>query len=326
LPSRARSGIASCFLVALLAASSASVLTPSVASAQRLSAQDEANARFQTGLKYYDNHDFESARLAFKQAYAVLQKPAILLNLALSELYSNHPLDAIVHFEEYMKDPSTPGDKRETAKKHLEEAMKKTSHLQIRTPAEAQVTIDGQSIPPPYTMVHVMPGAHAVEARLASKTKSTTIAPKPGDTVPIDLTFEGEPTPPPIALPTDPTATSNPPSATNNPPSGTEPSPGTAGASSSRMWWVVPAALGLAGLGGLGVGFVFASQQESSLEDADALRRGGPSNVCFDRASSQCRAYESKLDDASTQGTVSTIGYIGGGAFLVASAITAVLK
>jgi hypothetical protein len=204
--------------------------------------------------------------------------------------------------------------------------MRKTAHLQIRTSSDAQITIDGQSIPPPYTMVHVMPGAHAVEARLATKTKSATIAPKPGDTIPIDLTFEGEPTPPPIAPPPDPTATNNPTSATNdNPPSGADLQPGTAGASSSRMWWVVPAALGLAGLGGLGVGFVFASQQESSLEDADALRRGGPSNVCFDRASSQCRAYESKLDDASTQGTVSTIGYIGGGAFLVASAITAVL-
>ena len=111
---------ASLFLFAALATS-----TPAPAFAQGLSAQEEASARFQTGLKYYDAHDFESARLAFTQAYAVLQKPSILLNLALSELYSNHPVAAIGHFEQYIADASTPPDKRAKAKKHLEEALKK---------------------------------------------------------------------------------------------------------------------------------------------------------------------------------------------------------
>jgi hypothetical protein len=297
----------------------ATLASPKLAAAQGLSAQDEANARFQTGLKYYDNHDFESARLAFKQAYAVLQKPSILLNLALSELYSNHPLDAIVHFEEYMKDPSTPNDKREKAKKHLEEAMKKTAHLQIRTGADAQVTIDGRAVPPPYTSaVHVMPGPHSVEARLGSKQKSANVDPKPGDTVAIDLGFEGEPTPPPV----DPSPQSTNSSDTNPAAGVTEPpqiSP-TPPASSAR--WIVPVALGVAAIGSAVVGFVFAQQNQSSLDDAETLRRAGPSNICADRSSAQCQAYESKLDDASSQGTVSTIGYVASGVLLAGAIAT----
>lgn len=314
---RARYGIASCFLVALLGAS------PS-AGAQSLSAQDEANARFQTGLKYYDNHDFESARLAFKQAYAVLQKPSILLNLALSELYSSHPLDAIVHFEEYMKDPSTPPDKRDKAKGHLQEAMKKTAHLQIRTASEAQVTVDGRPVSPPYTSaIHVMPGAHAVEAKLGAKTKSANVDPKPGDTVPIDLTFEGEANPPPPSPPTVPTNGANTTNTNPNPTNGNPPAAGTGTdapiaptPSPSSARWIVPVALGVAALGSAAVGFVFAQQNQSSLDDAEALRRAGPSNICADRSSAQCQAYESKLDDASSQGTISTIGYVAGGVLL----------
>ena len=309
---RPRNGIASCFLVALLA-------TPIAASAQGLSATDEANARFQTGLKYYDNHDFESARLAFKQAHAVLQKPSILLNLALSELYSNHPLDAIAHFEEYIRDPSTPSDKRDKARKHLDEAMKKTAHLQIRTAADAQVTVDGRPIAPPYTAaIHVMPGAHSVEARLASKTKSATVDPKAGDTVPIDLTFEGEPVPPPV----DPPTTNNdvqPPA--NNPP-GTEPPPAIEPPSRSSAGWIVPIALGVGALGSAAVGLVFAQQNQSSLDEAEGLRRSGPSNICADRSSSQCQSYESKLDDASSQATVSTIAYVASGVLLAGAIAT----
>lgn len=308
---RHRNGIATCFLVALLA-------TPIEASAQGLSATDEANARFQTGLKYYDNHDFESARLAFKQAHAVLQKPSILLNLALSELYSNHALDAIAHFEEYIRDPSTPSDKRDKARKHLDEAMKKTAHLQIRTAADAQVTVDGRPIAPPYTAaIHVMPGPHSIEARLASKTKTANVDPKPGDTVPVDLTFEGEPVPAPADPTTNPSA--NPPP--SHPPN-TEPSPITPSSSRSTAGWVVPIALGVGALGSAAVGFVFAQQNQSSLDEAEALRRAGPSNICADRSSPQCQAYESKLDDASSQATVSTIGYVASGVLLAGAIAT----
>lgn len=279
---------------------------------QHLSAQDEANARFQTGLKYYDARDFESARIAFTQAYAVLQKPGILLNLALSELYSNHVLEAIPHFEQYIKDPTTPSDKRDAAKKHLDEALKRTGHLQVRTAADAEVKLDGRPLSPPYSsLVHVQPGTHALEARLGDKTKQATIDAKPGDTVAVDLVFENAP-PEPVAPPS-PSASATVSAAETTTPAEPAPSP-------SAARWIVPAALGVLALGGLAVGIGFASAHDSTLDDAESLRRAGPSNICADRASPQCQAYESKLSDASTQTTISTIGYISA-AVLAAGAI-----
>lgn len=296
--------IASFFFAAALAAQ-----VPAVA--QGLSASDEANARFQTGLKYYDARDFESARLAFTQAYAVLQKPSILLNLALSELYSNHPVEAVGHFEQYIKDPSTSPEKRDKAKKHLEEAMKKTGHLQIRTSADAEVKLDGRPVPPPLSMVHVMPGAHALEARLGGKTKTANVDAKAGENTPVDLAFDAEPaSPTPAPVPTTSASTASPPPGSDAHP--TEPPPAEP-SSPSMARWLVPAGLGVVAVGGLVMGIGFASAHDSSVEDADALLRGG--NICADRGSAACREREAKLSDADTQGTLSMVGYVGAAVF-----------
>ena len=45
-----------------------------------IGSEQEANTRFQAGLRYYDAREFEQARLAFTQAYSVLPKPGILIN------------------------------------------------------------------------------------------------------------------------------------------------------------------------------------------------------------------------------------------------------
>lgn len=296
--------IASFFFVAALAAQAP-------AFAQGLSASDEANARFQTGLKYYDARDFESARLAFTQAYAVLQKPGILLNLALSELYSNHPVEAVGHLEQYIADPSTPADKREKARKHLDEAMKKTGHLEVRTAAQAQVKLDGRPLAPLPPTVHVMPGAHTLEAKLGTKTRTASVDAKAGETTPVDLAFEPETAPAPVAPPTSSGNPSTPPpSGDVHPP--TEPPP-TEPSSPSVARWLVPVGLGAVAVGGLAMGIGFASAHDSSVEDADALLRGG--NICADRTSAACREREEKLSDADTQATLSLVGYVGAAVF-----------
>ena len=54
-------------------------------SAPATAAEREAQARFEEGLARVKANNFEGARMSFTQAYAVLRKPAILWNLALSE-------------------------------------------------------------------------------------------------------------------------------------------------------------------------------------------------------------------------------------------------
>ena len=58
-----------------------------------------ARERFKEGVAYFDKKDFEKARAAFLQAYALKKHPAVLLNLAQSEVRSGHERDEmrIVH-------------------------------------------------------------------------------------------------------------------------------------------------------------------------------------------------------------------------------------
>src|SRR5688572_31534248 len=63
-----------------------------------------ARERFQEGVKYYDEKQFEKARAAFLQAYALKRHPAVLLNLAQSELRSGHEADAAKHFVTYLRE------------------------------------------------------------------------------------------------------------------------------------------------------------------------------------------------------------------------------
>src|SRR6266850_1224616 len=63
-----------------------------------------ARARFQEGVGFYDKGEFENARAAFLQAYALRKHPAVLLNLAQSSLKSNHTLEASKYFQQYLRE------------------------------------------------------------------------------------------------------------------------------------------------------------------------------------------------------------------------------
>ncbi len=298
------------------------------AGADPLTAQDEANARFQTGLKYYDARDFESARLAFTQAYAVLQRPGILLNLGLSELYSNRPIEALAHLATYAKDTSSPAEKRERAKKAIDEALKKTGHLAVKTAPEARVEVDGTPASPSSSgVIHVMPGAHAVEARLGDKIKSATVDARAGETTNVDLAFDKESAGGVAPIAPAPVA----PRSSETDPRFTEPPHEPA---RSETFWGVRSISGLAlvGLGavGLGVGLVSKGQESSQREEADRLAAGLPAaDACTGASSSrpECRdladAVSSRDSAASRAGTFFVLGGVtaGVGAALVLSAV-----
>jgi len=87
----------------------------------------DAQARFEEGLGRVKSGDFEAARLSFAQAYAVLHKPDILWNLALSEEKSGHAVEALAHFKELAK--QTPADAdRAKAQRHVDTLMGQTGH------------------------------------------------------------------------------------------------------------------------------------------------------------------------------------------------------
>ncbi|MEZ4376462.1 MAG: hypothetical protein R3B07_37000 [Polyangiaceae bacterium] len=91
--------------LALSLSAASPLLVSSSAQAQSADAMTEmARQRFQEGVQYYDAKDYEKARAAFLQAYALKKHPSVLLNLAQSELRSGHEADAAQHFETFLRE------------------------------------------------------------------------------------------------------------------------------------------------------------------------------------------------------------------------------
>jgi hypothetical protein len=136
----------------------------------------EAEARFNEGLTRVKNKDYEAARLSFEQAYAVLHRPLILWNLALSEEKTGRPVDALVHFRQVARDAPSDAD-RANAKKHVDALLQEVARIDVQAPAGATVVLDGADAlgtAPLAEPVDVMPGHHVVGATFASGTAKTS--------------------------------------------------------------------------------------------------------------------------------------------------------
>jgi len=292
-------------LACLVTALAASAATPRDARADD-AAVAEAQQRFQEGLALADESKHEPARLKFQQAWAVFKAPAVLYNLARSEQLTGHDLEALEHFRLFVKISATDAKitdaMRDKARSNVEELSKKVGQIEIEVPSSARVTVDGKPVetPPPGAgprdPIPVAPGRHTVEATFEGKLKSVSVECGAGATVRAKIEFE---------------ATSG--AGAGEPPGVAEP------ASPAR--WIVPAALGVAGLVGVGVGIGMAASSQSAKDDSEALRRAN-SGICAERTAALCTQYEDKRSDAESASTISYVGYIAGGALLAGAVAT----
>jgi hypothetical protein len=162
----------------VLALSALSPLYAHPARAQDDSMVAVARERFQEGVKYYDAKQYEKARAAFLQAYALKRHPAVLLNLAQSELRSAHEVDAAKHFDLYLRDNKEASAlERQEAEKGLSAAKARVGQIDVRVEDGADISVDGQPegrspLPGP---VYVSPGNHTLEARKAGQTANTQV-------------------------------------------------------------------------------------------------------------------------------------------------------
>jgi len=130
-------------LALLTLASTLTVVAAPRARAADEGAERDAQARFEEGLGRAKSGDFDAARISFTQAYAVLRRPRILWNLALSEEKTGHVLDALAHFKSVAGDPSADEGDRTGAQTHVAALYGQTAHIEVRAPAGAPVTVDG---------------------------------------------------------------------------------------------------------------------------------------------------------------------------------------
>lgn len=294
---------------------------------------DMARQRFQEGVRLYDQGKYEEARAAFLQAYALKKHPAVLLNLAQSELRSNHPVEAARHFSEFLRDnPSAEAAERKAAQDGLTAARTQTGQIDVKVDvAGADVFVDGELVgrSPLAEPVDVAPGSRKVEARFPGHpTQTVDVTAQVGQVSPATLTMgaPGGPTPPPTA----------------GPEGGGEDgaySVSTEGRQPFVDWFVedkVAWATAGAAVVGLGMGIGFALAARSASNNADNI--AGQIKVVaerddeltnykgFDRTSNPCAApipvtsgtdyapacsqLQDNLDARDTDKTLSTVGFV----------------
>jgi hypothetical protein len=133
---------------------------------------EKASATFKEGLAAFDRRDFEAARVAFLQTFALKPSvPVVRRNLGLAEIYSGHYLDGARRLARVLH--TTDEGSAEDRARMLDSLKKAEAHLErvsIEVRQEgAEITIDGVDLgPSPLPFLwYVAPGEYQVRVTKA---------------------------------------------------------------------------------------------------------------------------------------------------------------
>ena len=257
------SRIAAAVLVAFLSSS-----VPHRAEAQDDPVTIQARARFKEGVDFYDKGQFENARLAFLQAYALKKHPAVLLNLAQSSAKSGHPLEAAKYFQQFVKESTAASPAQKTdAENGLAEVRQKLGRIEVIAPAGTEITLDEKErlgTAPFGEAIDVDPGAHS----LRSSNETVRVTANAGQKV--QARFGGGAAVAPVPVPGPTPATPTP--ATTPPPETapvTEP-PAEGDRKEPLPMWPGYVGIGVAAVGLVGT-IVFAIFKSDAQSKADSV-------------------------------------------------------
>ncbi len=278
-----------------LAIVSAVLLGSTSAQAQTEAAIREAENRFNEGVELYTAGKIEEARLKYTQAHAVLKNSRTLWNLAVSEAFSKRPLEAIRHLREYLKLPSpNPVHVASARERYIPDLEKQTARVRVEAPGALKVSVDGEPLRDHDTILDVMPGVHRVEVTTPQGVERREASCGLGETVTVRVVVattaqtkgDGDKTP-------------------------TDDSPAR---------WVVPTALGVAGLAAIGAGIGFRVAASGKGDEAETARH---SQTCGGSAPSpECAKALSLAGDEQTDKNVATGLWITGGALAIGALVT----
>lgn len=294
-----------------------------------LAAEDTSPiALVRKGEELFKQHEYEGARAAFARAYELDPKAPTLFDLALSELNSDHPVEAAKDLREYLTHGEEPAAKLESVRtKWLPRAEARTARLEVFAPAGAQLLIDrvvqeravpggDAKGPPASTSIMVAAGEHDVTARQGSVEESQHIAARGGELV--EMHFQRMPD---AAAPASTTSVG-----WLGAESGQEVGDRTA---TSRAKWITVIALGSGAVvaGALGLGFNIAARDKAN--DAGSLHAapGWTSTGCSgaNGGSPPCTQLRSDVAANRQDWGISTASTLGAGVLAAACAATWVL-
>jgi hypothetical protein len=255
------------------------LLAPAHAFAQDDVTLTMARERFKEGVGYFDKKDFAKARVAFLQAYALKKHPAVLLNLAQSELRSGHEADAAKHFAQYLREHKDATEaERQGADTGLTAAKALVAEVALDVDTSgAEIYVDGDlegqaPLPGP---VYLTPGAHQLQARKDGKTASSDVNAIAGQATSLRLSLARAAKPAAAAAPGGSTGTGTEGEATP-PEAGSESAPDEPHSSRQGFFpWLTHTPGAMIGVGLTGAGLIgggaFAFSSKSSYDAADSV-------------------------------------------------------
>lgn len=263
-------------LVPAAALLGALLLLPTAARAQDDVTLTMARERFKEGVAYFDKKDFAKARVAFLQAYALKKHPAVLLNLAQSELRSGHEADAAKHFAQYLREHKDATEQeRQGAETGLTAAKALVGEVALEVDASgAEVYVDGdlEGQAPLPGSIFLSPGSHAIEAKKDGKSAKADVNASAGQSASVSLK---------LSAPRKPAAAGGggggsgvTPSAKSEEPLAAEPEKTSTRRKSFGKWLATtPSAIVTTGLAGVGLigGAAFALGSKASYDAADDI-------------------------------------------------------
>lgn len=247
------------------------LLVPAPAHAQDDVTLTMARERFKEGVAYFDKKDFAKARVAFLQAYALKKHPAVLLNLAQSELRSGHEADAAKHFAQYLRDYKDATDaERQGAETGLTAAKALVAEVALEVDATgAEVYVDGdlEGPSPLAGPIFLSPGSHELLAKKEGKSAKSQVNATAGQSSSVSLKLVSAARPAPAG------ATS---------PGPDDSAPPNDGASEHHRKaffpWLASNPVAMVGAGLFGVGLIgggaFALGSKSAYDAADSVADG----------------------------------------------------
>jgi hypothetical protein len=307
-------------------------LAPAVARAQ-VSDADKATARDLTieGFGALDKRDFATAADRFKRADSLYHAPTIALGLARAYvglgklLAAQEAYNRVAHETVPPNAPAAFANAVADAQRELAALTPRVPAviINVKGPTEPRVTLDGVDVPNAALGVKrpVDPGQHVIKVTAAGfapseatftaaegKVEGVTVEPKPGAALPPT-------TPPPTTAPPGPKAPPATPPPPITPPPPATPDRAASTGSPQKTIGFIGLGLGAAGLVAGGVTGGLALSKHASLL-----------KTCLDghcpKGSEMTN--QAAVDSYKTMGTISTIGFIAGGA-LAATGIVLVV-
>lgn len=278
----------------------------------------EARARFEEGVKAAAKRDFEAARVAFKQAFALKPVPEVLRNLGAAEVMSGHDLEGARHLTEYLAGAKELAKReRDELAELVQKAESKLGRLELEVDVEgATIKVGAETVgqSPLGWVWHVTPGQHEVTANKAGAGEAKrTVRVAAGALEKIELRLSQAAGAAPPEAPAAPAG-----SGAREPDAATPTGPSPAKRS------IVPAVIGggLAAVG-IGLGVVWRLGADSDADDADTiLGRLGPAPCGAGTPyAKECAQVRDKNDSSRRKSNLSTASFVIGGVALAGTVV-----